>query len=174
MNTSIVKYLNTGLVVLSLSLLSACGGGGSDSSEASTSNNNATTTQTNVATTVTEPAITDQTNEVVQAGPVTSTEDLVVTETFLFSSNYSVKVQADLPDNYNHLTICYTKQGSEQADYSRCLLRAELDQGAFDGELLITNDTSRLVVSAWDYSDADNPSVRYWDREQDGELIRIN
>lgn len=178
MNIAIMK--NSKIVVLIMTSLSlaACGGGsgesggGSDSGSSSTQlvSSNAAANDT-VTTTHVVPATTAQST-------VSSTEELVVTDTFLFSSNFKVDVSVTVPATFNHLTVCYAKNGSKlpdaKADYDNCLLRADLDSGAFNGALLLTNDTDYLVVSAWDYSDVANPAVTYWNRELDGDLIRIN
>jgi len=175
MNTLKMKTTNAVLVMITGFMLAACGGGGGGSSDGAALDN----TQVAGSTSGTETASTNEpaaepieVDEVAStSSAVNSTEDLVVTETFLFSSNYKVTVAANLNSDFDHLTVCYTRDGTDQADYDNCLLRADLNSGVFNGELLVTNDTDYLVVSAWDYADAENPSVSYWN---DGDLISIN
>lgn len=196
MTTFKMKAINTGLVVMTGFMLAACGGGGGGSSDGTALENTQVAGSTSSAETA---STTETTVEPVAAAvsntpatAVSSTEDLVVTETFLFSSNFKLRVAANMASTFDHLTVCYTKDGADSqnssgsqdnsgaqngtamADYDNCLLRAGLDEGVFNGELLVTNDTNYLAVSAWDYEDAENPSVTYWDRDIDGDLISVN
>lgn len=173
MNTSTIRTINTTFCLLLVSWLTACGGGGETESSTPMASSSAVADSSS-ANPATETEAGVQNTQPRQPEAVNSTEDLVVNETFLFSSNFLVNVDVDLPANYEHLTVCYTKGLSEEPDYGNCLLRAELEGGMFSGELLLTNDTHQLVASAWDYSNAGNPTLHYWDRARDGELIRIN
>lgn len=176
MNISNTKKLQASLLILSSLGLAACGGGGSEDSSSATSNNMLAEVQTNNSEVLSNGAVENGliTDSVPATLSVNSTEDLVVNETFLFSSNYKLSVTVNLDSRFDHLTVCYSHPGSDEVDYENCLLRADLNAGAYRGELLVTNDTDQLIVSAWDYANVENPLVSRWNRDLDGDLISIN
>lgn len=158
------KINNLGLMLLMATLVACGGGGGSDG----TSSSNVTSTPVVTEAETEQPVI-----ETEEPAVITSTEELVVADTFLFQSNYKLDVLVDISPEYDYLTICYA-DNNNQPDYGDCLLRTDLNEGEISRELLLTNDTDKLLVIAWDYADVDNPVISSWDRALDGDLLQVN
>ena len=174
-----MKTNNLTLSALTLALTAlmvGCGGGGGDSSGTSTSSSTTSSTTSTVTETVVETETTETVSETVEevATEVTSTSDLSAPDNFIFKSSYEIAVQVSVSDQYEALSICLLEAGDIEPDYSKCLLQATLDAGAYQGDLLLTNDTDQLATILWDFEDPNNPRIDRWDRELTGDQLSLN
>lgn len=170
--------IKTSILSLVTILLMACGGGGGEGSPQPQNNNNSTdplVTQETETMVAEETSITEENQPAdppVVNTAIGSTNELVATDSFLFKSSYDVRVSVQVSPSYGAMTICQLRENL-QPDYGHCLLRASLDAGVYEGQLLVTNDTQNLALTLWDFNDAENPAVNYWNLQTDGELIRL-
>jgi len=145
-------------VIALLNTLVACGGGSDEGAIGS------------VASSVNNLVISQPPLEPVV---IRSTEDLVVTDSFLFKSHFDIELNVNVSADYDYLIVCYPTE-NDQPNYEDCLIRRELENGVATEELLLTNDTDQLLVVIWDYDDINTPLSRFWDRSLDGDLIQVS
>jgi hypothetical protein len=84
------------------------------------------------------------------------TSDLVASDSFDFTSSYTVKVDIQLSKTApKYLNICQESTGlnnSVEVDYGSCLLQMALEVGRFEGDITVTNDITKLVIAIWDFT----------------------
>ena len=142
-------------LILTLSVLSlaACGGGGGGGDEATPSTSNTPTV------TSTPPATTPP--------QVTGAAAIDVPDGFDFSTSSTVPVHVDLGNAVSAatvLTLCHPDATSGAADYSRCVLRARVSSGSFDGTVQLPNHVDTLVATLWGFNPATIEAVFVWER----------
>ena len=145
-------------------LLVSCGGGSSESPAIEASLD---------ASSVAPPQNAAPADDSNPETPLTGTQSLVADENFGFSSKYSVEINVSTLAEYEHLTLCQVSQGGSSSDYSNCMLNASLQQGQYQGELLLTHQTQDLVATLWDFDNALEPQHKTWNRDSDGLVINI-
>ncbi|MPW29371.1 hypothetical protein F9L16_10220 [Agarivorans sp. B2Z047] len=147
------RILSSGLLVLSSSLLVACGGGGGGSG------------QTEVIETVeTEPSPepTTPVETVPEPSPeptpiATSLEDVQVAESFIFSNQQDIELQVSYPmlgDERAYLNICTQWKDMEQQsiEYSSCVWRGQISQSQMALDITLPAHASTLVAEVWQLS----------------------
>lgn len=151
--TNVNRILSSGLLVLSSSLLVACGGGGGGSG------------QTEVVETVeTEPSPepTTPVETLPEPSPeptpiATSLEEVQVAESFIFSNQQDIELQVSYPmlgDERAYLNICTQWKDMEQQslEYSSCVWRGQISQSQMALDITLPAHASTLVAEVWQLS----------------------
>ncbi|MEL7451400.1 MAG: hypothetical protein AAFN78_19470 [Pseudomonadota bacterium] len=154
------------LLTLSVLTLAACGGGGGggDATPRPVDPPTATTPPPPAA-----PPPPTATPEVAGAAGID------VPDGFDFSTSSAVPVHVDLGSTVpaaSFLTVCHPEVGTRNADYSRCVLRARVDGGSFDGSVQLPNHVDTLVATLWRFNPATIEAEAVWERAS-GETVSL-
>jgi len=88
---------------------------------------------------------------------------------FDFASTTTLPVTVLLNDSAPakaYLTVCRSTPAG--VDYDRCLLRAPVSAGRYDGELLLPNHVDSLTATVWSFSPASVVRSVAWERPSEG------
>jgi hypothetical protein len=153
-----MKYLNHTLVLLTVSLLTACGGGGEEANTSSTPDPVVTVSEVVV---IVEEAVEPDPNAVYD-----TTAELIASRKFLIEPEYELEVSYLNDNDRNaYLSVCSDFNEGKNGltvNYNSCLLRISVES-YYAGTLSVANDKTRLVMAIWYLDDIDNPRYEIWE-----------
>ncbi|MFC1747533.1 hypothetical protein ACFL2V_01870 [Pseudomonadota bacterium] len=73
---------------------------------------------------------------------------------------------AELSEQRAYLSICQQAPAHETIDYTNCLLRTPINNGEFQGTIVVTNDQRKLFAEVWRYDLTSQPISQKYEIEQ--------
>ena len=156
------------LAGISVALVACGGGGGGDASPAP----QPTPTADSGAPDAPEPADTPEPPAVIE-----TTSDITTSETFKFTSSYSVNVDLSVSDDQMDQVFVNLCSGFESAgdgyeiDYDSCLVRSSLPGGRYTGEILVPNHVDSLLAEIRFFDADKSPDYQLWSNLSDGSTL---
>lgn len=98
----------------------------------------------------------------------TQTENLTVSPTFEFSSNFALEVNVDLVPATGQsafFNLCVSKADNRSPDYQQCLVRSKMQDGKLSQSLSVASHHQYLVGEVVFFDEAQESLFFYWNRD---------
>jgi hypothetical protein len=164
-----MKLVHITLILMTASVLVACGGGGGGESVDTANAVGLGAAQLIVTET---PAVSEP---VIQQGNVTTAE-LFVDRAYTLKQERPLAIEVSPTDQaVSYLSICSEfdlDQPGYAINYDSCLIRSAVD-GPASFTLQVPNAVEALVAVRWHYEAGTEPVYSFWDREQGGDMFSV-
>lgn len=164
-----MKLVHITSILITASVLVACGGGGGGESG---DTGNAVGLGTGLLTVTETPAVSEP---LIQQGDVITAE-LLVDRAYTLKQERPLAIEVTPTDQaLSYLSICSEfdlDQPGYAINYDSCLIRSAVD-GPASYTLQVPNGVAALVAVRWHYEAGTEPVYSFWDREQGGDMFSV-